>query len=424
LRRFRLGLLAGMLASAVITAAIFFRPRNAERMSPEETLEQKLEQLRSVPYTHVTPEEVDTERSGVVLFDSTRAYRGYNIFTVGLAPQVLLMDMRGTMVHQWSYPKDQGNLWHHAIMLANGDLLVINEFKHVLRLDWDSNLIWKKEMLAHHDMVELPDGTFYVIGVESWKYRGLIVRFPTIVHLSGDGQELAEWSAHDHLDQLKQVMDQRSFLDSILDSLLAVKSWLEAYDEITGRREAAVLDDSRVEYDHFHMNTINLLPETPLGKLDPRFKEGNLLVCFRNVNQIAVLDRDSKDVLWAWGEGILEWPHHPTMLASGNILIFDNGARRKYSRVVELNPATEKIEWQYVGDPPSSFYSYGKGSAQRLPNGNTLICEGDRGRVFEVTAQGEIVWEGLNPRFEGQRRVQIYRMMRLEPETVEPLLKR
>ena len=38
-------------------------------------------------------------------------------------------------------------------------------------------------------------------------------------------------------------------------------------------------------------------------------------------------------------------------------------------------------------------------SMQRLPNGNTLICEGPSGRVFEVTADKELVWEFVNPFF-------------------------
>jgi len=39
------------------------------------------------------------------------------------------------------------------------------------------------------------------------------------------------------------------------------------------------------------------------------------------------------------------------------------------------------------------------GYAQRLPNGNTLITESSFGRFFEVTKQGEIVWEYVNPFF-------------------------
>ena len=68
-----------------------------------------------------------------------------------------------------------------------------------------------------------------------------------------------------------------------------------------------------------------------------------------------------------------------------------------YSRAVEVNPATNKIEWEYKADPPQSFYSSLVSSARRLPNGNTLICEGMKGRLFEVTMEGEIVWEYLSP---------------------------
>jgi hypothetical protein len=170
------------------------------------------------------------------------------------------------------------------------------------------------------------------------------------------------------------------------------------------------------------MNTVTILPDNPLAAKDRAFAPGNLLICFRNVNQVAILEKDSKEALWAWGEGHLEWPHHPTMLANGNILIFDNGVARKYSRVIELDPVIGTIVWEYLADPPEAFYTYGKGSAQRLPNENTLICEGDRGRAFEITSDGETVWEWFNPRTKKGRRVQIYRMMRYPPDYVEPLL--
>jgi outer membrane protein assembly factor BamB len=184
------------------------------------------------------------------------------------------------------------------------------------------------------------------------------------------------------------------------------------------------LKDGRVLYDYFHLNTITILPENPLGERDTRFRAGNLLVCFRNVNQIAVLDKETKRILWVWGEGVLEWPHHPTMVENGNVLVFDNGVRRKSSRVLELDPVTGDVVWEYAADPPESFYTYEKGSAQRLPNGNTLICDGDNGRAFEVTRDGEMVWEWLNPATRKNHRVQLYRMTRLPPETVTALLLR
>ncbi len=60
-------------------------------------------------------------------------------------------------------------------------------------------------------------------------------------------------------------------------------------------------------------------------------------------------------------------------------------------------PEPNAIAWEYRGAPPIYFYSYNISSAERLPNGNTLICEGAPGRIFEVTPDAHIVWEYINP---------------------------
>jgi hypothetical protein len=216
-------------------------------------------------------------------------------------------------------------------------------------------------------------------------------------------------------------MNTDSFLDTVLDSIET--GWTPESELLKGVRKA--VDMPKVhKVDYFHMNTINLLPENSAADSDPRFQRGNFLVCFRNVNQIAVLDRITYEVLWAWGEGQLEWPHHPTMLENGHILIFDNGVNREYSRVVELDVLDEAIVWEYKSDPPEDFYSFGRGSAQRLPNGNTLICESDRGRAFEVTPDKELAWAWLNPAFRHDHREGVYRMMRLPRDQIDALLER
>ena len=154
----------------------------------------------------------------------------------------------------------------------------------------------------------------------------------------------------------------------------------------------------------------------PLGERDDRFRAGNLLVCFRNVNLVAVLDRESLEVTWGWGPGELELPHMPTMLENGNLLIYDNGPFRGWSRVIELEPASGEIVWEWPAEEDRgarTFFSEWRGSGQRLPNGNTLICESERGRVFEVTPEGELVWEFWNPELVEGRRRRIYRMLRV-----------
>ena len=84
------------------------------------------------------------------------------------------------------------------------------------------------------------------------------------------------------------------------------------------------------------------------------------------------------------------------------MLLFDNGCHRRgasRSRIVEVDPTTNQIAWEYQGTPDISFYSYNISSAERQPNGNTLICEGAPGRIFEVTPEKAIVWEYINPYF-------------------------
>ena len=82
------------------------------------------------------------------------------------------------------------------------------------------------------------------------------------------------------------------------------------------------------------------------------------------------------------------------------ILLFDNGSHSKgadRSRVIEVDPESGKVKWEYTETPSMAFFSFHISSAERLANGNTLICEGAFGRIFEVTEKGDVVWEYVNP---------------------------
>jgi hypothetical protein len=251
----------------------------------------------------------------------------------------------------------------------------------------------------------------------------LTVKFPVIVHMNLENEILDRWQASENLDDIMEGMDTRSFLDTILNRLLAEHGAAEGRKRLP--RE--LLDEdhgaARTVHDYFHANTLSVLGDNPLAHRDRRFKPGNILTCFRNVNQVLILEEETRRVVWSWGEGELQWPHHPSMLENGNILIFDNGTERQYSRLVELNPVTGEIEWEYVADPPESFFTRTRGSCQRFPNGNTLVCESNNGRFFEITRDGKIVWEWLNPATTEGRRELLYRVERLPASIIEPLLK-
>jgi hypothetical protein len=94
------------------------------------------------------------------------------------------------------------------------------------------------------------------------------------------------------------------------------------------------------------------------------------------------------------------------------LLIFNNGSGRGYSSVDEIVPPVDEgghylLEaeaygpdaptWSYVANTPEDFFAPKISGAQRLVNGNTLICSGPEGRFFEITEAGETVWEYINP---------------------------
>jgi hypothetical protein len=175
----------------------------------------------------------------------------------------------------------------------------------------------------------------------------------------------------------------------------------------------------------FNANTVELIEEDVVRDGEVLFAGGQVLVCWRNLDLVGVLDVETQTFVWTWGPGELERPHHPSLLPNGNLLIFDNGKFRGWSRVLEVDPASNEIVWEYRADPVEAFFSESRGAAQRLPNGNTLITESTRGRVFEVTADGETVWEFFEEEvragfFGGPKRSTIYRMMRATREELVP----
>jgi hypothetical protein len=406
-------LFLSILASRVLFPAAMCLAANDDQQKPEDW-QRRLEMLRSVPYVDVSTEKVDVGDTGVVVYDADRACPGYNFYCPRRKGSAFLLDMDGRIIHRWTY---RPTVDDHAVMLENGDLAVVIKHAAVLRIDWDSQEIWRSKLAAHHDIVQAEDGSFYTIVREMKNHRGLRVWFDAIVHLTTDGKELERWSTYDHLEELKTVLDTRPFLDTVLDSVLDRR---RAGEDSLEAMEAAARQYDALDY--FHINTVSLLPGNPLEKGDGRFARGNLLLCFRNIDQIAILSRDTDRIVWFWGAGELEWPHHPTMLDDGHILLFDNGIRRRSSRVIEVDPASGEVVWAYRAAPGERFYSGFRGSAQRLPNGNTLICESDEGRVFEITPEGQTVWTWLNPDIRGQHRRSLYRWTRLPESRVNRLL--
>jgi len=297
--------------------------------------------------------------------------------------------------------------------------LVLVEDTWLLKLNLDSSVKWGKKKRVHHDIDVAKNGDIYVLARKDELLFKFGLPVPVIndylVVLSSDGRIKKEVSFF-------KILKREIRFGEILN----IYRWLLGYKNfrsvIEYKRDCGLVFPSMANIvpDIFHVNTVELINED----IDDVFKKGRIIFCSRKLDLIGVIDIKEERLIWAWGKGRLENPHHPTLLENRNILLFDNGSRRGYSRVIELDPLTGKVVWEYKASPPELFFSLLRGSSQRLPNGNTLIAESDSGRAFEVTGDGQIVWEFYNPiKYEDGKRTTIYRMMRITNPEDYPFLK-
>ena len=117
---------------------------------------------------------------------------------------------------------------------------------------------------------------------------------------------------------------------------------------------------------------------------------------------VAVLDLRQRRVAWAL-RGDWEGIHDPSLLENGDLLLFHNAHAERRSVVLELDPLSAQLRWRYGGTPAQEFFTHCCGTAQRLGNGNTLVTESENGRAFEVTPEGEVVWDFRSPQRAGER---------------------
>lgn len=396
-----------ILFMAGVIAAIFFIfiSTSTHKKSPRVSSK---EALKSLPYLTWIPAEKDIQKSGVTKYDRKRAFEGTNIYNSRNLSKAYLIDLNGNILHTWSAKVTTDDEWHHVQVCGNGDLLAIVKDRMLIRMDWSSNIKWVSKMRYHHDIaVALNEDIYSIVSEPDLAfYRGLPLPIlnNSIVIMNSDGEIKRKISL---FDLLKEEVP--------LNRITGIFSWLnnpKILEEIIERKENNDFmlkdgDPSNI----LHTNTIKIIERDVNGLC----KGGDLLICVLKLDLIGILNVEEEKIIWKWGPGDISNPHNPTLLENGNILIFDNGVDRGYSRIVELDPFKKEIVWEYRADPSEHFYSQSRGSSQRLPNGNTLITESDKGHVFEVSHSGEIVWEFYNPEIKTDKgeRAAIYRMIRI-----------
>lgn len=318
-----------------------------------------------------------------------RSAGGYTLVTPMGGGAMFLLDVDGRIVHRW---KPESGSPGYGKMLPGGRVLCRLRGERpgagaIAEMDWESNVVWSWDRRgSHHDFERLPNGNTVAIvsyrldeevatkvkggterpaepramdgqpmGEETPALRGGRLGGDgmlgdSVLEVNPDGEIVNRWYAHEHLD----------FEVEVLCPLEGRREWL-------------------------HANAVHVTPS------------GDLLLSFRQTSSVVCIRWPTGEVIWRHEPSQYSHQHNPTITPSGTLLVFDNATHRTTSRVVEVDLDTFESVWVYTGDPMYSFSSGHISGCERLWNGNTMICEGETGRVFEVTPDKQVCWEWVNP---------------------------
>jgi Arylsulfotransferase (ASST) len=371
-----------------------------------------------------------------------------------------LMDSSGVINHTWSSSFFPGvSVW----WLGDGTILRTIRVGigpgsggaggGVQKVEWDGTVVWDfryntNGVLSHHDVKTLPNGNVLLIAWETKTRDQTIVagRNPNYVTSSGlwpdhvievqptgptSGRIVWEWHVWDHLIQDYDSSKANYGVVGNHPELVDVNYW------------------PSTDIDWMHTNSIDY---------NEQFDQ--ILLSVHNFNEIWVIDHSTTtaqaaghtgghsgkggDILFRWGnpqtydkgtssDQKLSGQHDASWIdigcpGEGNILVFNNGINRLYSTVDEIIPPVDNKGVYYrapdsaygptaqtwIYSPQSYFYSTITSGAHRLPNGNTLICNGETGEIFEVTPEGSTVWQYNSG-------VEIFKVVYIPPKEQQPV---
>lgn len=394
-----------------------------------------------------------TRTVGTLLHNAAEAYDGYTL----LSPlhssnnKTYLIDNCGDTVHSWSASLSAGLT---ATLLPNGDLLrpAIEPTATVVAggsggrvqvFDWNSNMIWdylvsSQTENAHHEVVPMPNGNFLVLmwsvkdslecvtnGRNPSTIPDKLVWSEKIIEVEPTGPTTGnivwEWDIWDHIiqdfDSTRQnfgvVANHPELLDvNYLGWSAGGKDWLHANAINYNAQLDQIVMSCRYTHEIYVIDHSTTTAEAAGHTGGLRGKGGDILFRWGNP---AVYRKGTPADQKLYAQHNSAWIP-PGLTDAGKIMIFNNGNTRPggdFSSIDIINPLMDSAGnyrmtmdgkflidstfWSYTAPQPTDFFSAYISGAQRLPNGNTLICSGTWGHLFEITPSGEKVWEYLSP---------------------------
>lgn len=381
------------------------------------------------------------------MLKTDEASPGYTLIAPFGGQSTFLINLDGKVVHQWTTDRNPSQA---AYLLPDGCLIRTYKLRNksfdvvggpaggIQKFSWDGELLWDYQvstdlMMSHHDIEPMPNGNVLVVAWELKTKEECLAagRDPeklvdgclwpeTILELKPRGKADAD------------VVWQWKLWDHLVQSFDETKANFGRPEQQREKVDLNFID--RPIADWIHCNSIDYNPQ-----LD------QIMLCGRTFDELWVIDHSTStneaatgqggrsgkggDLLYRWGNPFayfagtpfdqkLFGQHDPHWIpeglpGAGSILVFNNGSdrdERPFSTVDELKPPVtpegrylmttdepfgpETLTWRY--EAGSNLYSQRVSGAQRMPNGNTLICEGETGRVFEVTTDRKVVWDYEN----------------------------
>ena len=314
--------------------------------------------------------------TGMLYDDAAQSTPGYVLICPVDSETAFLLRPDGSVAHEWrtgngmtnwSYLRPNGNLVRNE-RCEDRQGVALTVSGRISEYAPDGTLLWQhNDPYQHHDARRLDDGAIYAAFTEipdetKSKITGGLAGTETPGGPFGEVIRL--------VDEAGEVQWEWHFTDYLMDRY--------------------GLYPNSNKWSFGHTNTV-----CPLN-------DGTYLISSKNLNLIFVLD-PANGITWEYQSNEMSGQHDAQMLENGNILVFANGVYQSdlhHSQVLEIDPSTNDVVWRYKAkDDFTSFFSPHMGGAQRLPSGNTLICEGNKGCLFEVTPAGDIVREFVSPHF-------------------------
>ncbi len=383
-----------------------------------------------------------------LISNSNDATPGYTLFAPMNGNNAYLIDNCGRIINSWKATDLASGT---SILLEDGSLLysgkIVNKIfsqaggtgGSIEKINWKGEITWRYVLTdslksMHHDIYAMPNGNVLAM---VWVYKNLEEIFDKgrtnkykdssmwderLIEIKPIGKDSAEivwqWDAWEHT-----IQD----IDSTKPNYGTVSKY-------PGKINLNYFSKTRAKFqpDWLHCNSIDYNKE-----LD------QIMIGIPNFHEFWIIDHSTStqqakgekggnqgkggDIIYRWGNPItynrgsevnqeLFFQHNSQWIpkglkSEGNFLIFNNGNGRGFTSI-DIIKSPVNLQGGYFIDellpylPTKSswsfkdslyFYSQIIGGVQPLPNGHFLICDGLKGRFFEIDSNGKKVWEYINP---------------------------